>query len=92
MLGDISWNVWRHSLEYKIPPFPTFPSFCSPSLYSWFYTLLLLLLLNVDRIKNIYSKKIHIVAIPLNDKDYKLIKVNEKKIFTKKPQIQWLEE
>ena len=40
----------------------------------------------IFRIKNVYIA----VAIPLNDKDGMIIKINEKKI-TKKNKIQWLE-
>ena len=53
MFGDILQNVWQHSSEclrtfpgmfgdiprkITFPPFPAFPAFRSPFLYSWFYT------------------------------------------------------
>ena len=30
MFGDIPWNVWRHSLEYNIPPIPRVPRISFP--------------------------------------------------------------
>ena len=40
MFGGIPRNVWQHSPEClaTFPPFPTFPAFRSPFLYSCFHT------------------------------------------------------
>ena len=47
-------------------------------------------LFKVDRSKNCTIKTIYIaVAIPINDKDGMLIKVNENKKSTNKGKIQW---
>ena len=54
--------------------------------------LLLFIYLTLREVKIFTIKNIYIaVAIPLNNKDGMLNKVNEKKKFTKKSKIQWQE-
>ena len=56
-------------------------------------TFIMIQLFKVDRSKNCTIKNVYIaVAIPINDKDGMLIKVNENKKSANKGKIQWLEE
>lgn len=56
-------------------------------------TFIMIQLFKVDRSKNCTIKNVYIaVAIPLNDKDGMLVKVNEKKLLQREKPNKWLKE